>query len=81
MKKISANTFKNKIFAIFSELESSGEEVLVMVDGQIALKLISYHKELVDDAGEEQDYFANPGGLYEGMPARMPAMTGGPLRL
>lgn len=81
MKKISANTFKNKIFAIFSELESSGEEVLVMVDGQIALKLISYHRELVYDAGEEQDYFANPGGRYEGMPARRPGTAGSPLRL
>ncbi|MCX7113814.1 MAG: hypothetical protein NTX45_27810 [Proteobacteria bacterium] len=63
MKTISENTFKDKIFAIFSELESSGEEVLVMADGQMALKLISYHKELVNDDGEERGYFANPGGF------------------
>ena len=69
MKTISENMFKNRIFAIFSELESSGEEVLVMVDGQIALKLISYHKELVDDEGGSRGYYANPGGLFNSVPA------------
>ncbi|MFZ4699526.1 MAG: hypothetical protein ACOYMG_05710 [Candidatus Methylumidiphilus sp.] len=68
MKTISENMFKNRLFAIFSELESSGEEVLVMADGQLALKLISYHRELVDDGGESLDYYANPGGLFKGPP-------------
>ena len=48
MKAISENTFKNKMTEIFLELEASGEEVLVMEDGQMLLKLISYRKESVN---------------------------------
>jgi len=67
MKTISENTFKDKLLAIFYELETNGEEVRVMVDGQIALKLISYHRELVNDATNDRQHRVTT-GLLGGMP-------------
>ncbi len=52
MKTITEDTFKNKLFSIFSELEISGEDVSVMVDGQVAIRLVAYWKDVVSDGND-----------------------------
>jgi antitoxin (DNA-binding transcriptional repressor) of toxin-antitoxin stability system len=44
MKVISETALKDRMSDYFREVESTGEELLVTKDGQLVLKIISYHR-------------------------------------
>jgi len=44
MKIISESTLKDSMSDYFREVEATGEELLVTKDGQLVLKIISYHR-------------------------------------
>ncbi len=44
MKIISERALKDRISEYFREVEATGEELLVTKDGQLVLKIISYHR-------------------------------------
>jgi len=44
MKIISENTLKDRMCDYFREVEATGEELQVTKDGQLVLKIISYHR-------------------------------------
>lgn len=44
MKVISERALKDRMSDYFRELEATGEELLVTKDGQLVLKIISYHR-------------------------------------
>ena len=48
MKVTSERALKNRMSDYFHEVEATGEELLVTKDGQLVLKIISYHR----DSGE-----------------------------
>jgi antitoxin (DNA-binding transcriptional repressor) of toxin-antitoxin stability system len=44
MKVISETALKDRMSDYFREVEATGEELLVTKDGQLVLKIISYHR-------------------------------------
>ncbi|MEI7995611.1 MAG: hypothetical protein WCH01_11990 [Methylococcaceae bacterium] len=44
MKIISEHALKDRMSDYFHEVEATGEELLVTKDGQIVLKILSYHR-------------------------------------
>ncbi len=44
MKVISESALKDRMSDYFREVEATGEELLVTKDGQLILKIISYHR-------------------------------------
>lgn len=44
MKIISEKALKDRMCDYFREVEATGEELLVTKDGQLVLKIISYHR-------------------------------------
>jgi len=44
MKVVSESTLKDRMSDYFREVEATGEELLVTKDGQLVLKIISYHR-------------------------------------
>jgi len=44
MKVISEKALKDRMCDYFREVEATGEELLVTKDGQLVLKIISYHR-------------------------------------
>ncbi len=44
MKIISERAMKDRMSDYFREVEATGEELLVTKDGQLVLKIISYHR-------------------------------------
>jgi antitoxin (DNA-binding transcriptional repressor) of toxin-antitoxin stability system len=44
MKIISEHALKDRISDYFREVEATGEELLVTKDGQLILKILSYHR-------------------------------------
>ncbi len=44
MKVISERALKERMSDYFREVEATGEELLVTKDGQLVLKIISYHR-------------------------------------
>ena len=44
MKIISESTLKDRMCDYFREVEATGEELQVTKDGQLVLKIISYHR-------------------------------------
>ncbi len=44
MKVVSESTLKDRMSDYFREVEAPGEELLVTKDGQLVLKIISYHR-------------------------------------
>jgi len=55
MKVVSEMTFKNKMAEMFRELEATGEELLITENGQMVLKIISYHRELIETGTHNQE--------------------------
>jgi hypothetical protein len=49
MKTMSESAFVNRLAEIFRELEKTGEEVVVTENGEMVLKLLSYHREVTHD--------------------------------
>jgi antitoxin (DNA-binding transcriptional repressor) of toxin-antitoxin stability system len=45
MKVISESALKDRISYYFREVEATGEELMVTKDGQLVLKIISYHRD------------------------------------
>ncbi len=54
MKVISERALKDQMCDYFREVEATGEELFVMKDGQLVLKIISYHR-----YGGEDDAYPN----------------------
>jgi antitoxin (DNA-binding transcriptional repressor) of toxin-antitoxin stability system len=54
MKVISPASLQSKAMDILRELEMTGEEVVVVENGQAVLKIISYRREWFDGEGEAQ---------------------------
>lgn len=44
MKVVSDTMLKDRMTDYFREVEATGEELLVTKDGQLVLKIISYHR-------------------------------------
>jgi len=49
MKTMSESTFVSRLAEIFMDLEKTGEEVVVTENGEMVLKLVSYHREVIND--------------------------------
>lgn len=45
MKVVSESMLKERMSDYFREVEATGEELAVTKDGQLVLKIISYHRE------------------------------------
>jgi len=56
MKIVTANILKSRMAELFREIEATGEEVLVTHNGEIVMKIISYHRELggIESRANEQ---------------------------
>ena len=48
MKIVSESVLKEKMSEHFRELENTGEELLVTNNGELVLKIISYHRDSVN---------------------------------
>jgi antitoxin (DNA-binding transcriptional repressor) of toxin-antitoxin stability system len=60
MKIISEHALKDRISYYFREVEATGEELLVTKDGQLVLKILSYHR-YYDEVELHPDDHANKG--------------------
>ncbi len=56
MKIVSESTLKNRMTELFREVETTGEELLVTDNGEIVLKIISYHREQVTSESYANEY-------------------------
>lgn len=56
MKIVSENTLKNKMLEILREIETTGEEIWVMNDGQMVLKIISYKRDVIRSESCQQEH-------------------------
>jgi len=54
MKVVSEMTFKNKMTEIFRDIEATGEEYLVIENGQMVFKIISYKREIQSNAHNQE---------------------------
>ena len=59
MKVISEAALKARITDFLRELEATGEELLVTKDGQLVLKIISYHRYFDDSEPLAEDCAAS----------------------
>jgi len=55
MKTVSENTLKTRMDEVFKEIEATGEEVLVTHQGEMVMKIISYHRESADKDSKGKD--------------------------
>jgi len=56
MKTVSESTLKNRMSELFREIETTGEELLVMNDGEIVLKIISYRREMAENLSNANEH-------------------------
>lgn len=56
MKIISETALKERMSDYFREVEATGEELLVTKDGQLVLKIISYHRDNLDSEMRPEDH-------------------------
>ena len=56
MKIISERALKDRMSDYFREVEATGEELLVTKDGQLVLKIISYHRYFGEIEPHPKDY-------------------------
>jgi len=58
MKTISESALKDRMTDYFREIEATGEALSVTKDGQLVLKIISYHREFREiEVGKEEGKF------------------------
>ena len=60
MKVISEKALKDRMSDYFREVEATGEGLLVTKDGQLVLKIISYHRYFGDTEPHPNDHGKNP---------------------
>ncbi len=59
MKVISERALKDRMSYYFRELEATGEALLVTKDGQLVLKIISYHRYSDEVEPHQEDHGNN----------------------
>ena len=60
MKVISEKALKDRMSDYFREVEATGEELQVTKDGQLVLKIISYHRYFGETQAHPGDRGKNP---------------------
>ncbi|MFZ4702845.1 MAG: type II toxin-antitoxin system Phd/YefM family antitoxin [Candidatus Methylumidiphilus sp.] len=60
MKTISESALKDRMSDYFREVEATGEELMVTKDGQLVLKIISYHRYFGEDESNRENHGNNP---------------------
>ena len=56
MKTISESALKDRMSDYFREIETTGEELQVTKDGQLVLKIISYHRYCCEADSHSEDH-------------------------
>jgi antitoxin (DNA-binding transcriptional repressor) of toxin-antitoxin stability system len=56
MKTVSESTLKSCMAELFREVEATGEALLVTDNGEMALKIISYHREPDTDESPSHEH-------------------------
>lgn len=55
MKTVSGSTLQNRMNELFREIESTGEEIAVMEDEELVMKIISYRREPLANESNQTD--------------------------
>ncbi len=59
MKMVTESALKDRMSDYFREVEATGEELMVTNDGQLVLKIISYHRYFGESEARREDQVKN----------------------